>query len=63
MTESEGCAMGLTGVLDATLARLMADVLGWDDARVAEEVARCRRLVAAERATLAEAKTLHLTAG
>ncbi|MFC7583278.1 glycerol-3-phosphate dehydrogenase/oxidase [Nonomuraea antimicrobica] len=38
------------------VARLMADVLGWDEARV-EEISRCRGLVEAERAALARART------
>ncbi|MFC4115277.1 glycerol-3-phosphate dehydrogenase/oxidase [Nonomuraea zeae] len=42
------------------IARLMADLLGWDDARVEEEVARCRSLVEAERAALDEAKAPRL---
>ncbi|GAA3657097.1 glycerol-3-phosphate dehydrogenase/oxidase [Nonomuraea antimicrobica] len=39
------------------VARLMADVLGWDEARVEGEISRCRGLVEAERAALARART------
>ncbi|MEU6710132.1 glycerol-3-phosphate dehydrogenase [Nonomuraea sp. NPDC046802] len=39
------------------IARLMADVLGWDEERVEQEVARCRALVEVERRALAEART------
>ncbi|NJP93589.1 glycerol-3-phosphate dehydrogenase/oxidase [Nonomuraea sp. FMUSA5-5] len=39
------------------IAELMAGVLGWDRARVEEEIARCRSLVQAERTALAQART------
>ncbi|GAA2203843.1 glycerol-3-phosphate dehydrogenase [Nonomuraea monospora] len=39
------------------IAGLMAGVLGWDQARVEQEVARCRSLVEAERTALAQART------
>ncbi|NRQ31167.1 glycerol-3-phosphate dehydrogenase [Nonomuraea sp. NN258] len=43
--------------LDAApvVARLMAGLLGWDEARVEAEVARCRTLIEAEQRALAEA--------
>ncbi|MER6512045.1 glycerol-3-phosphate dehydrogenase [Nonomuraea sp. NPDC001636] len=47
----------IPAALDAApvVARLMAGLLGWDEARVEAEAARCRTLVEAERKALAEA--------